>query len=198
MTAPKNPQVSVVIVNWNSRELLAQALTTLYDTTKNVRFETIVVDNGSHDDSVSYLQENWPDVVVVSLDRNHGFAGANNIGFKSCKGEYILLLNVDTISLPTTVSGLVECMEARPEAGCVGARHLNADGSLQWSMDDFPSLVNDTLRYTDLYRLPSPAGLAEAHLSRLHGSHRGARGGMGKRRLHDGAPGGHRSGRRPG
>lgn len=148
------PVVSVVIVNWNSKELLKQALTTLHDTTTTVPFETIVVDNGSHDGSVAYLREDWPDVVVVPLDRNHGFAGANNIGFKHCRGKYILLLNVDTISLPTMISGLVECMEEHPEAGCVGARHLNPDGSLQWSMDDFPSVLNDTLRYTDLIRLP--------------------------------------------
>jgi len=154
MTMSPGPQVSVVIVNWNSRELLAQALTTLHDTTTSVFFETIVVDNGSHDGSVDYLRESWPGVTVIPLDHNHGFAAANNIGFKSCAGEYVLLLNVDTISRPTTVSGLVECLSRHPEAGCAGARHLNADGSLQWSMDDFPSLLNDTLRYTDLIRLP--------------------------------------------
>lgn len=56
MSTTPGPQVSVLIVNWNSRELLAQALTTLHDTTTTVSFETIVVDNGSHDDSVAYLR----------------------------------------------------------------------------------------------------------------------------------------------
>lgn len=158
MNVHPDPEVSVVIVNWNSRDLLPQALTSLHETTSDVSFGTIVVDNGSRDDSVAYLRDSWPDVVLIPLGHNHGFAAANNIAFKSCRGKYVLLLNVDTISLPTTVSGLVECMEAHPEAGCVGARHLNADGSLQWSMDDFPSLLNDTLRYTDLYRLPMLQG----------------------------------------
>jgi len=151
------PAVSVVIVNWNSRALLEQALTSLHETT-NVPFETIVVDNGSQDGSVAYLREQWPDVLLVPLDTNHGFAAANNIGFDKCGGELILLLNVDTIAKPTMVSGLVEVMNEHPEAGCVGARHLNPDGSLQWSMDDFPSLLNDTLRYTDLIRLPALQG----------------------------------------
>lgn len=154
MTA--EPQVSVVLVNWNSRNLLEQALTSLHQTTTaaGVPFETIVVDNGSRDGSVNYIRDAWPGVQLIPLDSNRGFAAANNIGFKSCRGQYVLLLNVDTIAQPTMVSGLIECMAEHPEAGCVGARHLNADRSLQWSMDDFPSLLNDTLRYTDLYRLP--------------------------------------------
>lgn len=150
---PVDPVVSIVIVNWNSRELLEQCLCSLYGSTK-VSIETIVVDNGSHDESVKYLLRDWPQVTTVVLDKNHGFAGANNIGFNYCRGRYILLLNVDTIAQPTMVSGLVDCMEEYPEAGCVGARHLNPDGSLQWSMDNFPSILNDTLRYMDLIRLP--------------------------------------------
>lgn len=151
--APAEPVVSIVIVNWNSRQLLEQCLQSLYETTK-IDIETIVVDNGSHDESIKYLRSDWPQVTSISLEQNHGFAGANNIGFQYCRGRYILLLNVDTIAQPTMVSGLVECMEEYPEAGCVGARHLNPDGSLQWSMDDFPSILNDTLRYSDLIRLP--------------------------------------------
>jgi len=154
VTDQPDPTVSVVIVNWNSRDLLDQALTSLHEPTATVSFETIVVDNGSHDGSLDYLREKWPEVVVVPLERNHGFAGANNIGFKSCRGTFILLLNVDTISQPSMISGMVEVMNEHPETGCVGARHLNPDRSLQWSMDDFPSLLNDTLRYTDLIRLP--------------------------------------------
>lgn len=158
MSGNAEPTVSVVIVNWNSRDLLGQALTTLHEHTTSVSFETIVVDNGSHDGSTDYLRDSWPGVTVIALDHNHGFAAANNIGFKSCRGRYVLLLNVDTISKPTTVSGLVDCLDKHPEAGVAGARHLNGDGSLQWSMDDFPSVLNDTLRYTDLIKLPALQG----------------------------------------
>lgn len=151
------PEVSVVIVNWNSRNLLENCLASLCETT-SIPFEAIVVDNGSTDDSVEYLSANWPQVSVIPLERNYGFAGANNIGFKYCHGRYVLLLNVDTISQKNMIARMVECMENNPEAGCVGARHLNPDGSLQWSMDNFPSLLNDTLRYTDLIRLPALQG----------------------------------------
>ena len=147
------PIVSIIIVNWNSRHLLDQCLNSLYKTTE-MNIEVVVVDNGSKDGSIEYLRQCWPEVKSVPLMWNHGFAAANNIGFKYCHGRYILLLNVDTIAKPTMVSGLVDCMERHPEAGCVGARHLNPDGTLQWSMDDFPSVLNDTLRYTDLIRLP--------------------------------------------
>lgn len=153
-----DPDVSVVIVNWNARHWLSQALTSLHERTSEVSFEVIVVDNGSDDGSVPYIKDAWPDITLVPLDHNHGFAAANNIGFTYCRGSYVLLLNADTICLPTTVSGLVECMEAHPEAGCVGAKHYNPDGSLQWSIDDFPSLLNDTLQYTDLDRIRALRG----------------------------------------
>ena len=152
--AAEPPEVSVVIVNWNSKELLDGALRSLYERTKTVTFETIVVDNGSADGSAEHIRSAWPGVQLIALDSNHGFGAANNIAFKECRGKYVLVLNPDTVVFDTTVSGLIECMEEHPEAGCAGARHLNPDGSLQWSMDDFPRLLNDTLRYTDAYRIP--------------------------------------------
>ncbi len=152
------PQVSVLIINWNSGELLDQALNSLYAETTGVQFETVVVDNGSQDGSLELLKNKWSQVRRVELPHNHGFGQANNIGFEHCRANYILLLNADTIVLPTTVTGLVQALDAHPEAGCIGARHLNPDLSLQWSMDDFPSLLNDSLRYLDLIRLPRLQG----------------------------------------
>ncbi|MGL5828164.1 MAG: glycosyltransferase family 2 protein, partial [Angustibacter sp.] len=152
------PCVSILIVNWNSSELLDQALNSLQSETRDISFEVVVVDNGSRDGSLDMLEHKWPQVRRVELPTNHGFGVANNIGFKHCRANYILLLNADTICLPTTVSGLVRAMDEHPEAGCIGARHLNPDLSLQWSMDDFPSLLNDSLRYLDLIRLPALRG----------------------------------------
>lgn len=145
--------VSVVIVNWNTRDLLRQTLATLYSETQGINFETIVVDNGSTDRSAEMVRDEFPAVRLISSPVNLGFAGGNNLGFCECRGNYILLLNSDTITLPSTLPGMKALLDKHPEAGCVGCRHLNEDGSLQRSMDTFPSLMNDFLSYTDLHRL---------------------------------------------
>ena len=139
----RSPRVSVVIVNWNTRDLLGQTLTSLHEATHGVSFETIVVDNGSTDGSTDKVQTEWPAVRLVELPENRGFAAANNAGFRLAGGEYVLLLNSDTIVLPTTVPELVAALDENNRAGCVGARHLNPDLSLQRSMDNAPSISHD-------------------------------------------------------
>src|SRR5947207_13367247 len=103
-TAPsrshEHPKVSVVIVNWNTRDLLQHTLTTLYQNTTTTSFETVVVDNDSEDGSVELVREDWPQVCLVASQTNLGFAAGNNLGFAKCNGSYILLLNSDTIVLP--------------------------------------------------------------------------------------------------
>lgn len=150
-----NPvDVSVVIVNWNTRDLLLQTLESLHRETHRVTFETIVVDNGSTDGSAELVRQVWRQVHLISLPANRGFAVGNNTGFQIASGRYLLLLNSDTIVLPTTLQGMVRFLDSHPEAGCVGCRHLNPDGTLQGSMDTFPSLLKDFLCYTELRRLP--------------------------------------------
>jgi N-acetylglucosaminyl-diphospho-decaprenol L-rhamnosyltransferase len=147
------PDVSVVIVNWNTRDLLQQTLTTLYRETTDTSFETIVVDNGSEDGSADLVRREWPQVLLITSPTNLGFAAGNNLGFRECRGRYILLLNSDTIILRSTVGGMARFLDAHPEAGCVGCYHFNDDMSLQRSTGDFPNFVEDSLFYTDLYRL---------------------------------------------
>lgn len=153
-TETQAPDVSVVIVNWNTRDLLRQTLESLYRETRNITFETIVVDNGSIDGSVELVRHTWKQVRLVALPANKGFAVGNNIGFREARGRYILLLNSDTIVLPSTLYGMVRFLDTHPDAGCIGCRHLNPDGTLQPSMDSFPSLLNDFLSNSELHRLP--------------------------------------------
>lgn len=150
----RRPDVSVVIVNWNTRDLLQQTLESLHRETHHVDFETIVVDNGSADGSVELVRQEWEHVRLIALPENRGFAGGNNVGFREARGRYVLLLNSDTIVLPTTLDGMVRFLNGHPGAGCIGCRHLNPDGTLQRSMDSFPSLLNDFLSYSELHRLP--------------------------------------------
>lgn len=147
------PEVSIIVINWNTRDLLQQALETLWPAVAGLSVETIVVDNGSHDGSAELVRERWPEVHLIALPHNVGFAAGNNAGIAMARGRKIMLLNSDVIVLPSTVRGLSECLDRHHEAGCVGARHLNEDLSLQRSMDRFPTLFSDFLSYSELSRL---------------------------------------------
>jgi GT2 family glycosyltransferase len=149
----ESPLISVIIVGWNARELLAQALSSLFEQTDQPSYEVIVVDNGSTDGSSDMIRNQWSQVKLISLTDNVGFAAGNNIGIEHATGEYILLLNSDTIVLPTTLRGLAAVLQGDNRIGCVGARHLNGDGSLQRSTNEFPTLLNDVLELTEFSRL---------------------------------------------
>jgi GT2 family glycosyltransferase len=161
-TPEPSVEVSIIIINWNTSELLDQALTTLQPAISGLAVEVIVVDNGSVDGSVDMVRSNWPDVILIALPRNVGFAAGNNAGILRAGGRKIMLLNSDVIVLESTVRGLVACLDRRPEVACAGARHLNADRTLQRSMDRFPTLISDLLSYSEAHRLPP----ARAHLRR--------------------------------
>lgn len=151
------PLISVIYVNWNTQKLLENSLSSLKAHSGLQQLEIIVVDNGSTDNSVAWLKDFHPDILLISLERNMGFSIGNNEGAARASGDYLLLLNTDTVVLPTTVPGLVRVLEADPTIGCVGAKHLNEDNSLQRSMDSFPNLVADSFTYTEVHRFPRVA-----------------------------------------
>lgn len=118
--AQTTPLVSVLIVNYNGAKLLKDCLDSLRLVTYP-RFEVVVVDNASKDDSLSVLAT-YPQVRVVQSDSNRGFAGGNNLGVECCQGEYILLLNNDTIVTPDFLTILVEYITSHPQVGIVQAK----------------------------------------------------------------------------
>lgn len=122
-------KLSVVIVNYKVKYFLEQCLISVQRAARKVTAETIVVDNASGDGSVEYLQERFPDVTFIASDKNLGFARANNIAIRKSKGEYVLLLNPDTIVAEDTFVEFVEFMESHPDAGGCGAYMLRTDGS---------------------------------------------------------------------
>ena len=91
--------VSVIIVNYKTPELILDCLYTIYEQTKVVSFEVIIVDNDSQDNSQFVIQNQYPDVQWIQMNYNSGFARANNAGIKAAAGEYVLLLNSDTLIL---------------------------------------------------------------------------------------------------
>jgi GT2 family glycosyltransferase len=147
------PDLSIVIVNWNTYGLLAQCLWSLYDTLCDVAFEVIVVDNGSSDGSTEMVRQVFPRVLLVQNEENVGFARGNNQGLMLSRGRYVLLLNSDTIARPGAVSALLNLAESQPRAGIVGARLVNPDGSFQASHTPFPTLWQEFLILTGIGRL---------------------------------------------
>jgi GT2 family glycosyltransferase len=140
--SPSAPvEVSIVIVNWNGREHLDTCLTSVAALV-GVRFETIIVDNGSTDGSASFVQSRFPDVRVVALSENRGFAGGNNAGARVATGRFLVFLNNDTAVEPTwlarLVAGVDEAAGFVVMASCIVYMHDPAridsagDGLLRW------------------------------------------------------------------
>ncbi len=123
--------LSIVIVNWNTCELLAQCLQSVYQTTTNLNAELLVVDNASNDGSSVMVSTRYPRVQLLQNAENVGFARANNQGIRSSIGRYVLLLNSDTEIRPGALETMIAFMDQHPDAAAAGARLLNADGSLQ-------------------------------------------------------------------
>ena len=121
-------KLTVVIVSYNVRDYIAQCLHSLRRALQGLEAEVYVVDNHSHDDTVAYLREQFPEVTVIASNHNLGFARANNIAIRQTQGNYVLLLNPDTIVAETTISEAVAFMDDHPEAGGLGVRMLRDDG----------------------------------------------------------------------
>lgn len=115
--------ISIIIVNYNTRQLLQECLESIYDKTSGVSFEIIVVDNASGDDTIQMLQQEFPLVEVIALSTNIGFGKANNWGVKQAKGEYLFFLNSDTILLNNAIKMLHNFYISQGRIGLCGG-HL--------------------------------------------------------------------------
>ena len=142
--------VSVVIVSFNTRELLRECLQTLDRETSKVSYETIVVDNASADGSADMVEKEFPRVKLVRSAVNLGFAAANNRGFALAGGRYVSQLNSDAFVNPGALDLAVKHMDARPQVGLGGGRLVGRDGSWQPSLRKFPSPLNEALNLTGL------------------------------------------------
>ncbi len=140
-----NPDVSVVIVNWNTCALLAKCITAVEREAAAISHDIWVVDNGSGDDSVAMLRRDFPHVHVIESKVNLGFAGANNLAMQRSTGRYLLLLNTDALVTPGSILALLDLAERTPHVGVVGAHLLNPDGSFQASHTNFPTLWQEFL-----------------------------------------------------
>lgn len=124
-------QLSIIIVNYNVKEFLANLFDTLYKALEGIEAEIIVVDNDSHDGSQEYIKQYHPRVTLIESRENLGFSKANNLGLKIAKGRYLLLLNPDTLVREDTFRAMMDAMDKDDTIGMAGCKILNPDGTLQ-------------------------------------------------------------------
>lgn len=124
-------KLSIVIVNWKTKELTAAAIASVFEQTKALLFEVILIDNNSADGSVETLRSLFPQITIVENATNLGFGKANNQGMRLAKGQYIMLLNSDTVVLDHALEKMVTYLDEHQDVMMVGPKVLNADHTFQ-------------------------------------------------------------------
>jgi GT2 family glycosyltransferase len=137
--------LSIIIVNWNTRLFLLPCVRSVFENEQGVSKEVIVVDNGSRDGSGNEVKKTFSSIHLIENEKNLGFAKAVNQGLQHASGRYILLLNPDTQMKREAIGRLVLFMDSRTDTGVAGAQLLNSDGSKQNSIANFPSLATELL-----------------------------------------------------
>ncbi|MCD4722094.1 MAG: glycosyltransferase family 2 protein [Desulfobacula sp.] len=144
--------ISIVIVNYNTCKMLDECITSIKQETR-ARFEIIVVDNASRDDSIDMIKAKHPDVILIQNQGNNGFAHGNNQGFKEANGRYYFMLNPDTLILDRAIDKLFEYMEQSSDAAIASPMNLDEKRGLQYNCDFFPSLWIMFVEYLRLHIL---------------------------------------------
>jgi len=145
--------LSIVIVNWNTKDLLRQCLASVYSAPPERSFEIWVVDNASSDDSVEMVETQFPQVNLIKSIQNLGFGKGNNLALEKCPGKQILLLNSDTEVQPGALEQLCTFLDEHPKVGVAGARLIYPDGTPQTSCYPFPTLLREFWRLFHLDRI---------------------------------------------
>jgi N-acetylglucosaminyl-diphospho-decaprenol L-rhamnosyltransferase len=157
-TAPHAQPIdlSIIIVNWNVRDLLRQCLASVWQQggLAAERLQVIVVDNDSHDGSAAMVAAEFPQAELIANRDNVGFGRANNQALPLCRGRQVMLLNPDTLVLDGALKAMVDHMDAHPDVHVTGCRLLNGDGTLQrWTGGAYPRLLNVLNHYFFVDRL---------------------------------------------
>lgn len=167
-----NPLVSIIIANYNGQFYLSRCLPTLF-AQDYPAFEVIIIDNGSTDDSLSWLQRHYPQVTIKPQADNVGFCVANNLGIRASQGQYIILLNNDTTVAPGFISALIDAATSQPEVGMVASQivfdhtphRLDSAGievdyaGVAWNRHLGQPVVNEPTAFVELFGPSGAAGL---------------------------------------
>lgn len=128
--------LSVAIVNWNTRHLLDRCLASLFEKADGIELEVIVVDNASTDGSAAMVREKWPQARLIENKENLGFASANNQAYEISTGRHFMMLNPDTVVM-SNPAAVVRYLDANGLVGAVGCKCLNPDGTIQQNWCDY-------------------------------------------------------------
>lgn len=158
-TEAATADLSVVVVSYNTCELLAACLESVLRQPLTHTFDVWVVDNASGDGSAGMVRERFPNVRLIANAQNLGFAAANNQAIRASRGRYLLILNPDTEILSGSLDRLVEYMDQHQEVGVLGVRLVYADGSFQHSCFHFPGLAQAFLDFFPLHPRLLESGL---------------------------------------
>ncbi|HEY9894729.1 MAG TPA: glycosyltransferase family 2 protein [Candidatus Sericytochromatia bacterium] len=155
--------VSIILVNYNGAEVVLNCLRSLLQFLHTVPYEIIVVDNASTDGSAALIAQYFPTVRLIKQAENRGFGAGNNVGATDAKGEFLFLLNTDTLLTSDVLPPLITLMQAYPTVGIIGTKLLNADGSLQLSVADEISIFGEykTLKQLKQYTDPQQRDVIE-------------------------------------
>jgi GT2 family glycosyltransferase len=152
--------LSIIIVNWNSKDYLEECLKSIRAFTAGFEYEIIVIDNASYDGVGEMLQRRYPKVRFIQSDKNLGFARANNVGFQGSSGRHVLFLNPDTQIEGAAVESLVHRLDSSTDFGIAGAKLLNSDRSVQTtSIRAFPTILNQVVDLQAFRRVFPRAGM---------------------------------------
>lgn len=151
-------KLSIIILCWNDLKVIENCLDSIYATEDSIQFEVIVSDNGSTDGSIEFVRKSYPQVRVIENGVNLRFAKANNVGIRASQGDYVLILNPDTLIHVGTLDQILRFADKHPEAGAFGCKVLNFDGSHQRSGRPFPTTRSEWIVALNLRPL--------AHLSK--------------------------------
>ena len=139
-------KISISIVTYNNSKVIKKCIDSIFETTRNLKFELIIVDNSSSDNTIEIIENNFKNIKLIQNNKNIGFSAAHNIAIKSRKGKYHLVLNQDIIFTENSVEKLVNFMEANPAVGLVSPKIVYPDGKIQYLCKRFPCLFDLAVR----------------------------------------------------
>ena len=159
--------VSIIIVNYNTRDYLKTCLESVFEYPPEKTFEVVVVDNASTDDSFDMATRRFVPAKIIRMESNVGFSRAVNFALDQCDGRYALLLNPDAAMLPATLDIMVETADESADIGAVGAKHVGSDGRVQLTWGQFPSMRSEIFRKVIHTSLGAQSGRAADFVEKI-------------------------------
>lgn len=160
------PELSIIIVSWNVRELLKKCLASIAQYQKDLAVEVIVIDNASNDHSAEMVLQNFPSATLIANNHNAGFARANNQGIMQAQGDFILLLNPDTEITKDSLQQMLTFAKQKEKVGIVGCRHLNTNLTIQHSVRRFPTMLAMLLIFFKIEKILPGVGALEKYYAK--------------------------------